>query len=204
MADGPVIQESSRYALAKGVNLKEVLRLVGGLRKKTDIPIAFMTYYNPVFSYGLRRFIRDAVGKGVDAVIIPDLPADEGCDFMRYADRQGLDVVGVISPTTCARRVKFIDSIAKGFIYYVSLTGVTGARSSLPAGLIKDLKDLKKRVSLPVCVGFGISSNAQVRQLSKACDGVIVGSAIIKKIRQNLKRPDLVKKVLRFVATLKG
>jgi tryptophan synthase alpha chain len=163
-----------------------------------------MTYYNPIFCFGEARFVRKAVDSGVDGVIIPDLPPEEGKTLIALAKRSGLNVVCFISPTTSKERMKYISGISGGFIYYVSLTGVTGARKAIPADLIKNLKAIKRATSKPVCVGFGVSTGAQVKQISKIADGVIVGSAIVRKIKENIGRRDLVKRVSRSVSQLKA
>ncbi|MFA5145464.1 MAG: tryptophan synthase subunit alpha [Candidatus Omnitrophota bacterium] len=203
LADGPVIQESSQQALKKNTRLSGILSLVKRVRKVTDMPICLMSYYNPIFCFGEERFISKARESGVDGVIIPDLPPEEGRAFIKSANIAGLDVVCFISPTSSLKRIKFISRVSGGFIYYVSLTGVTGARRSLPQGLIKKIKEVKKYTRKPVCVGFGVSNQAQVKQISKFADGVILGSAIVRNIKDNLGSPDLVKKVSAFVRSLK-
>jgi len=204
MADGAVIQEASQAALKKKVSLKAILRSAARLRKKTDIPLCLMTYYNPVFCFGEDKFFKEAASCGVDGVIIPDLPPEEGRNLLKLAEKYSIDVISFISPTTSRERIKYIASIAKGFIYYVSLTGVTGARRALPADLINKLKIIKSLTKKPVCVGFGVSNAAQVAQVQAVADGVIVGSAIVKKIKENLKNGKLVKRTGGFVSLLKG
>ncbi len=204
MADGPVIQESSQFALKKSVNLSRILKSVKDIRRYTGIPICLMTYYNPIFCFGEERFMKNASLAGVDGVIIPDLPPEEGKSLLRLARKYRLDVICFISPTTSARRIKYIARTSRGFIYYVSLTGVTGARKRLPVGLAEHIREIKKYTSKPVCVGFGVSTHQQVKELSRVADGVIVGSAIVKKIRQDIGRPDLVKRTLSFISALKG
>ena len=202
LADGPVIQESSYEALKKNTHLIDILKLVRKTRQKIDMPICLMTYYNPIFCFGDQRFVNEAIKCGVDGVIIPDLPPDEGKDFIRLANKAGLHVICFVAPTTSKERLKFITQVARGFIYYVSLTGVTGARQQLPADLIGNLKMVKRSTKKPVCVGFGVSTAAQVKEVSKVADGVIVGSAIVKKIKENIGKPDLVIKVKKFVESL--
>ena len=202
LADGPVIQESSQEALLKNTHLVDIIRLVGRVRKKVDIPICLMTYYNPIFCFGKDRFIREALKYGLDGVIIPDLPPEEDPDFVKRADRLGLDVVCFLSPTSAVKRIKFISKISKGFIYYVSLTGVTGAREKLPADIQKNIRLIKRYTKKPVCVGFGVSTPEQVKEINRICDGVVVGSAIVKRIKDNLGKPDLVKKAVSFVRSL--
>jgi tryptophan synthase alpha chain len=204
MADGPVIQEASCEALKKNVRLIDILKLVKQMRNRVNIPLILMTYYNPIFSLGDDKFLKLAKDCGVDGVIIPDLPPEEGRDFIRKANKSGLNNICFISPTTSVERVKFIASIARGFIYYVSLTGVTGARKALASDLKENIRRIKRYTNKPVCVGFGVSSRKQVERVSKIADGVIVGSAIVAKIKENINNPYLVKRVGRFVEGLKG
>ena len=203
LADGPIIQEASYVALRKGVTLPKILDLVRQLRVQTDMPICLMTYYNPIFCFGEDAFVKKAKICGVDGIIVPDLPPDEGKTLIKAANRCGLDVVCFISPTTSGKRMKYIARISKGFIYYVSLTGVTGPRQSLPSDLTRQLELIKKMTSKPVCAGFGISNSSQVKKIFKVADGAIVGSAIVKKIKDNLREPDLVNKVANFIRSLK-
>lgn len=203
MADGPVIQESSKIALDNKVTLSGILALVRRCRKFTDIPICLMTYYNPVFCFGEGKFSRQASACGVDGVIVPDLPPEEAGPLIASARRNNLDTVFFIAPTSRENRIKLISRVSTGFIYYVCLTGVTGPRQELPSGFIGQIKLIKKNSKKPVCVGFGVSTPKQVRQAAKAADGVIVGSAIVQKIKENIGSPDLVKKVSGFVSFLK-
>ncbi|MDD4980361.1 MAG: tryptophan synthase subunit alpha [Candidatus Omnitrophica bacterium] len=203
MADGPIIQEASQESLKRGVNLNDILKLVKTLRKDTDIPLCLMTYYNPIFCFGEEKFARKASGSGVDGVIIPDLPPEEAATFIESAKKYDLDIIFFLAPTSTKERMKFISGVSRGFIYYVSLTGVTGVRKKLPSDLINNLKAVKKNTRKPVCVGFGVSSAKQVRQIYKIADGVIIGSAIIRRIKENIGRPDLVKRVGGFIRKLK-
>jgi len=202
MADGPIIQEASQAALKKGVNLNGILNLVKAVRKNIDTPICLMTYYNPIFCFGEEEFVKKAVASGVDGVIIPDLPPEEGVSFLKSADKFNLDTIFFLSPTTTPQRAKFVSGVSKGFIYYVSLTGVTGPRQNLPKDLVDNIKKIKKITRKPVCVGFGISNAKQVKAVFKIADGVIIGSAIVKKIKENIGKPDLAEKVARFVSGL--
>lgn len=202
LADGPTIQEASAYSLKRGTNLVKILALVKQLRKLTQLPICLMTYYNPVFCFGEKSFVEQALACGVDGVIIPDLPYEEAREFSRYANQKGLANICFISPTSSLKRIKAILKIARGFIYYVSLTGVTGSRKSLSADLKTRLKLIRKLTTKPICVGFGISAAAQVRQLRKISDGVIIGSAIVEQIKKNIGNLNLVQKVGRFVERL--
>ncbi|HLD82632.1 MAG TPA: tryptophan synthase subunit alpha [Candidatus Omnitrophota bacterium] len=202
MADGPIIQEASKFALKKKVRLVDILKLVKRVRRRTEIPICLMTYYNPIFCFGEEKFAAQAKYSGVDGVIIPDLPPEEGISFSKHAKAKGLNLIYFLSPTSTKERIKFISKASQGFIYYVSLTGVTGPRQNLAAGLEKKLKAIKKYTSKPACVGFGVSSAHQVKQINKFADGVIVGSAIVKKIKDNLRAKNLVKRVGNFVRSL--
>jgi len=203
IADGPVIQMSSEAALANGVTLAGVLRLVRRLRRATQVPLAAMTYFNPVLAYGPLRFIREAKASGLDAVIVPDLPAQEERSFMRRAEEAGLHVILFVAPTTSQKRLRFIARRARGFIYFVSLTGVTGARKRLADDLKAQLKRIARAAGrVPVCVGFGISTPAHARTVAGHSDGVIVGSALVKEIIRLRGRRDLVARVARFVSRL--
>ncbi|MBL7081521.1 MAG: tryptophan synthase subunit alpha [Candidatus Omnitrophica bacterium] len=199
MADGVLIQESSSFALKKGVNLHKILDLVKSIRKKSQIPICLMTYYNPIFCFGKEKFLTKACNSGVDGLIIPDLPPEEDTGFLRQARKNNIDTIFFLSPTTLKERISFIDKRSFGFIYYVSLTGVTGTREELSLDLAKNLRIIKRLTEKPVCVGFGISKPGHLRAIFSLADGAIVGSAIIRKIKQNISRPDMVKRVGRFV-----
>jgi tryptophan synthase alpha chain len=203
MADGPIIQEASQESLKKGTQLVNIINLVKKARKSVNIPICLMSYYNPIFCFGEERFVKKAIEAGVDGVIVPDLPPEEGKSLIKFANKQKLDVICFIAPTTSKKRIRYIVGIAKGFIYYVSLTGVTGLRKSLPDDIKNNLKTIKSLTKKPVCVGFGISNRMQAEELYKFSDGVIVGSAIVKKIMENIGKPDLVKEVSSFVRSLK-
>jgi tryptophan synthase alpha chain len=204
MADGAVIQESSQVALQRKTTLNKVFGLVKNVRRKTEIPICFMSYYNPIFCFGEKKFIQKAKSCGVDGLIIPDLPCEEGKNLRRLAEVADLDTIFFISPTTSKKRIQMVKKMSKGFIYYVSLTGVTGTRQSLPADLSGHIKVVKKYTPKPVCVGFGVSTPVQVKLIQSVADGVIIGSAVIKKIKENIGRADLVERVAKFVAGLMG
>lgn len=202
MADGPTIQAASGRALKKGVNLSKILRLVSRIRKTSQVPLALMTYYNPVFRYGEERFIKDCGKSGVDGVIIPDLPPEEARVLIRAGRKNKVSTIFFLAPTSSKERIKLVSRISTGFIYYVSLTGVTGARRSLPPDIIKNIRFIKRYCTKPVCVGFGISNSEQVKALSRFSDGVIVGSAIVKQVEKNLNNRNLVENVSSFVKKL--
>ncbi len=202
LADGPTIQASSQRALQNGITLLKILKTVQNIRRSSQIPIVIMTYYNPVFHFGEEKFAVCARASGADGVIIPDLPPEEAEGFIKAARRQNLSTVFFLSPTTTPPRMKKIIAASTGFIYYVSLTGVTGSRRALSADLLKNIKLAKALTDKPICVGFGISTFSQVREISKIADGVIVGSAIVQEIAKNFEKKDLIKKIARFVRSL--
>ncbi|MFH0790923.1 MAG: tryptophan synthase subunit alpha [Candidatus Omnitrophota bacterium] len=202
LADGRIIQEASKAALDNKINLNDIFALVERIRPLTDIPIVLMTYYNPIFCFGEQRFAEKAGFAGVDGVIVPDLPPEEARCFIKYAKENRLDTIFFLAPTTTRERIKFISQVSSGFIYYVSLTGVTGMRQKLPKDLKSNLEAVKQITAKPVCVGFGVSTPEQVKELGKICDGVIVGSAIVEKIKNNIGEQDLVEKVGKFVYSL--
>ena len=161
-----------------------------------------MTYYNPVFHFGEEKFVRKAKRFGVDGVIVPDLPPEEAGTLMKAAKKNNLATVFFLAPTTTKERMKKIVEVSSGFIYYVSLTGVTGARQLLPFDVIRNVRTAKKYTQKAICVGFGVSTPGQVRAIAKIADGVIVGSAIVSEIAKNAKRKDIVKNVSQFVSRL--
>lgn len=180
LADGPVIQAASQRALRKGTDLKKVFAMVELIRIRTTIPIVFMTYFNPVLKYGLRRFVETCTEVGVDGVIIPDLPVDEAGELGALGKKAGLATIFLAAPTSTPDRLRRIARRSTGFIYYVSLTGVTGARRELPEEVWSQVARLKSMTDKPVAVGFGVSDPAQARKVAAHADGVIVGSAIVR------------------------
>jgi tryptophan synthase alpha chain len=203
MADGPTIQASYDRALKNNVTIASVLALVKDVRKKSDIPIVLFGYYNPVFTYGLRKFAKNARLAGVDGVLVVDLPPEEAGELERELKKDGVDLIYLLTPTSDARRMKLVSRRGSGFIYYVSLTGVTGARKKLPGGIARHVKQARAFTDLPVGVGFGISNPRQAGKVARQADGVVVGSAIINIIERYKNKKDLVKRVGRFAAQLK-
>ncbi|MFH1856556.1 MAG: tryptophan synthase subunit alpha [Candidatus Omnitrophota bacterium] len=203
LADGPTIQKASQRALEHDTNLKNIFSFVNDFRKKSSLPVALMTYYNPVLYYGIEKFCRDCRENGVDGVIVPDLPVEEDARLNQQLKKEGVASVLFIAPTSTAERKSKAVDATTGFIYYVSLTGVTGVRRNLDASLIEDLKETKKIAKdKPVCVGFGISTTEQIKQLKPYCDGLIVGSAIIKIIEEDPKDKNIVPKIEAFAKKL--
>lgn len=201
LADGPTIQASSHRSLQKGTTLRKIIQLVTDIRKTSELPIILMTSFNPIFVYGQKEFVADAVAAGVDGVIIPDLPPEEAEEFLEISE--GLDMVFLLAPTSTLDRVQQIGKISKGFIYYVSLTGTTGTKESLSSGLAEKVKEIKETVSLPVLVGFGVSGPEQARQAAEISDGVIIGSAIVKLIEAHSDPAERDRKLAEFLASIK-
>lgn len=202
LADGPTIQASSQRALEKHVNLNDILAVVKRIRRKSQIPLALMTYYNPVFHYGEKRFAKKARACGADGLIIPDLPPEEAADLIACARGNSLATIFFLAPTTTPQRMRRIVKASTGFVYYVSLTGVTGARQQLPDTMRQQVRLAKRLTAKPICVGFGVSTPAQIRTVAKAADGVIVGSAIVNEISKRAKTKNLVPQVAGFVQRL--
>jgi tryptophan synthase alpha chain len=180
LADGVTIQRASFKALQQGISPRSCLDIAKQLRKRTDIPLVFMTYYNPVFHYGLESFCTACAAAGIDGLIIPDLPPQEGADLEAIARKKDLDLIYLLAPTSTEERIKLVGQRSRGFIYLVSVTGVTGARDKLPADLESFVARVRKAVRQPLCVGFGISTPQQAKQVAGIADGVIVGSRIIQ------------------------
>jgi tryptophan synthase alpha chain len=185
LADGVTIQKSSFHALNSGVTPQLCLELAKKLREKVDIPLVFMTYFNPVFSYGLEEFCAAGAGSGINGLIIPDLPPEEGSELEAITQKQGLDLIYLLAPTSTEERIKLVAKRSRGFIYVVSVTGVTGARDRLPADLAAFIARVRKLATQPLCVGFGISTRQQAGQIARIADGVIVGSRLIQLMEAN-------------------
>lgn len=182
LADGPTIQAAAEKALKSNINTDIVFDLVKKARKKTDMPVVIMTYYNTIYRYGLERFAENAASAGVDGVITPDLPPEEAAPWRDAAIKYGLATVMLAAPTSTDERLKKITEASGGFVYCVSLTGVTGARANLPSNLTDFINRIKKVTDKPLAVGFGISSPEQAKQISQIADGVIIGSALVNLI----------------------
>lgn len=201
IADGPTIQRAGQRALAGGTTLNDTLELVRRLRRNVSIPVVLLTYFNPIFQFGLEPFCREAVDAGVDGIVIPDLPADESDALLAPARIAGLDTIFLVAPTTSDRRITMAAERSRGFVYCVSLTGVTGARSDLPVELTDLVRRVKSRTSQPVCVGFGISTPEQAASVAKIADGVIVGSALVDLVDR--AGPEAEAMVTDFLQTLR-
>ncbi|MCX5678531.1 MAG: tryptophan synthase subunit alpha [Candidatus Omnitrophica bacterium] len=185
IADGPTIQAASYRALKGKATLKKIFAMVRSLRAATDMPLVFMTYYNPVLRYGLKKFFASCRKCGVDGVIVPDLPCEEASDLIKFARFEKVATIFLSSPTSTPERIRDIAKNSKGFIYYVSLTGVTGARRELPKDISSKIRAIRSFTDKPVAVGFGVSSPNQAARIARVADGVIVGSAIVKIMGEN-------------------
>lgn len=203
MADGPAIQASSLRALDAGMTLHKVIELVRRFRRadKTT-PIVLMGYYNPIHHYGSARFARDAADAGVDGLITVDLPPEEDEVLRTPAAAQGLDVIRLATPTTNYDRLQTVLSGAAGFLYYVSVAGVTGTKSFEAGDVREAVARLKSRSLVPICVGFGIKSPEQAAEIARFADGAVVGSAIVSRIAEGRRGQALVKDVVEFCAEL--
>jgi tryptophan synthase alpha chain len=182
LADGPTIQRASERAINNGVTLRNVIGLVKELRQVTGIPLVLMTYFNPVFRYGTVNFIKDAVNAGADGVIIPDLPPDEAEDFIKLSKEHRFDTVFLLAPTSTDKRIRTVTRASSGFIYYVSITGITGSGLLLDGSMEMLISQIRKYTKKPVAAGFGVSTPEDAAAVSKIADGVIVGSAIVSRL----------------------
>lgn len=180
VADGPTIQASSQIALANGLGLKDILRQVEKIRAKTEVPLLLMGYYNPLLAYGLEKFAMGARSSGVDGLIVPDLPPEEGGELGQACRKANLSLVYLIAPTTPRERISKISSACSDFCYCVSLTGVTGERKKTSADLKDFLLSVRMKTKKPFVVGFGVSTPEQVATLAPLADGVVVGSALVR------------------------
>jgi len=203
LGDGPVIQRAGARALAAGTSLPRVLEMITSLRARVRVPLVLMTYYNPVLAFGLKGFARTAVDAGADGVIVPDLPPEESEPLRAEAEPAGLDLIHLVAPTSTPARVKAIARRSRGFIYVVSLTGVTGERRELPKDIDAQVRTLRLVTTKPVCVGFGVSTPEQVAAVGRIADGVVVGSAIVRAVEQHAGTSALVAEVGDFIASLK-
>ena len=184
MADGPTIQRASERALAGGVTLEAVMAMVSRVRDQVSAPIVLMGYSNPIYSYGWQRFAEDAVKAGIDGLLLVDLPPEEAGELLPAAKAAGLEIIFLLTPTSDDTRIKQVSRYGSGFLYYVTVTGVTGARQSVSNSLEDELKTVRNTIKLPVVAGFGISTPEQAGQVAAAADGVVVGSAIVKLFEQ--------------------
>jgi tryptophan synthase alpha chain len=203
VAEGPTIQRSSERGLAAGATLRRILERMARLRPKLEQPLVLMGYANPFYAMGAERFAADASRVGVDGVIVPDLPPEEGEAFFEAVDAEGIDGVLLATPTTSPARMQLLVEKTRGFLYYVSLTGVTGARGALSEGIQGGVELARSFGDIPICVGFGIAKPEHARAVAAYADGVVVGSAIVDLIEAAGSREKAVDSVAEFVGELK-
>lgn len=199
LADGATIQAASGRAIAAGSTVAGVLDAVREIRRHSQIPIVLFTYLNPIYIYGFDRFHSDAAAAGADGLLILDLPPDEAARNMELMKSRGLLAIRLIAPTTPPERMELIAKSAEGFVYYVSREGVTGEQTSLSTDIASQVAEIKKHTSLPVAVGFGISTPDQAAEVAGESDAVVVGSAIVRRIGDHGSSPGLCEKISAFV-----
>jgi tryptophan synthase alpha chain len=201
MAEGPVIQDADERALSAGATTDKLFDMMRRIRESSDVPIAFMTYMNPIFTYGTDRFMKNCQEVGVDAVIVPDVPFEEKEELMPYCTKYGITLISMIAPTS-NNRIRMIASEAEGFIYCVSSMGVTGIRTEFSNGVEEMIKLVKEVKDIPCAIGFGISTPEQAAKMAGISDGVIVGSAIVKIVAKY--GSDCVPHVVEYVRNMKN
>lgn len=196
IADGPTIQAAAVRALGAGTRLSAILELVARERRELGVPIVLFTYFNPLYRRGVETFAEQAAASGVDGVLCVDLPPEEAEEELIPALRaRDIDTVFLLAPTSTKERIKSVGASSTGFLYYVSRTGVTGARDALSPTLLKEAKKLRKKVKLPLAVGFGISTPEQVEAVAGVADGVVVGSALVRMVEEHRDSPDLAQRI---------
>lgn len=202
LADGPTIQHASQLALSGGVTPETVFNVIAQAGSKIECPMVLMTYVNPIFRMGVEEFASRAKDSGLAGVIVPDLPPEEADEWLEAAHKNNLDTIFLVAPTTPMERKRRIISKTRGFLYYVSMTGVTGSGFTLSDETMNDINETKNSSDTPVAVGFGISTPEQARKLADVADGVIVGSAIIREIQAHDSSKEQVDAVLRLATSL--
>lgn len=196
LADGPVIQNAYTKAILNGTKVKDVFRCVELIREKSEIPVVLMVYFNVVYFRGIKNFMKEAAKSGVDGIIVPDVPLEERGELIKACEENNLYLIPLVARTS-KDRIAAITKDAKGFVYCVSTNGTTGERANLDSGTQEYLAEVRKIVDIPMCIGFGISSKEVVKEVKEYCDGVIVGSAIVKRMGESKQS------VIDFVRDLK-
>ena len=203
LADGATIQRASERALHQGITLSTILRTVEAIRTRSSIPLALMSYYNPILRYGEEEFVADAVRAGVDGVIVPDLPPEEAGRLMERSRAADFDTIFLLAPTSTVERVTLVARCSTGFVYCVSVTGVTGAREDIEQGLNRSIRMVRAHTDKPLAVGFGISTPDQARRVARVADGVIVGSALVHIVERNRHLEDATREMGALVRKMK-
>jgi len=200
LSDGATIQKAGFEALKNGTSIESCLSIVSNLKNRVKIPLVFMTYYNPVMSFGTERFCSACSRAGVSGLIIPDLPPEEAGIFDKAAGKNNLDLIYLVTPNTVNNRIKVITAKSRGFVYLVSVTGITGARKNLPSYLGSFVAKVRKSTGKPLCIGFGISTAAQAVEAAQMADGVIIGSKIV----QLMGAKDSGKSLMSFIRSVRA
>jgi tryptophan synthase alpha chain len=204
MADGPLIQHSSQIAIEQNTSVEECFKLVKEIRKiNNDIPIILMGYYNPIHYYGNLKFIKKAVLSGIDGLIIVDLPIEEDEEFYNLSCKNNLPLIRLVTPTTDKERLKKILKNAHGFVYYVSVTGITGTKSASVNDVKNKIKVIKKITNLPVISGFGIKNSVDAKKMSSISDGIVIGSSLVNKIEEVYKKKNGLNEIFNFLKSFK-
>lgn len=203
LADGPAIQYSSHQALQAGVNLRSILKGVEQLRRTVDLPVILMGYLNPMMAYGMNKFLRQAARAGVDGFIIPDLPVDDATDYLDAMQANRLSVVFLVAPTSPPERIKAADMNSSDFVYAVTVTGVTGTGRKFSRSTDRYLRQLRRLVSKPYVAGFGVSSPESAQRLCRYADGVVIGSALVKLIRDSGNKGQARRDIARFLSSVR-
>lgn len=202
-ADGPVIQAASQRALKTGTTLAGVLKMVADIRRMSQIPIILFGYFNPIFAYGVEKFAKAANEAGVDGVLVVDLPPEEASELRVYTDAVGLDFISLVAPTTGRDRLKTILQSATGFLYYISITGVTGTAAPKSEDIAREVGKIRKLTKMPIAVGFGISNAVQAKEIGSIADGIVIGSPVVKLIDENRNNSNLVNVVSDYADDIK-
>ncbi|MSQ77178.1 MAG: tryptophan synthase subunit alpha [Nitrospiraceae bacterium] len=203
IADGPVIQKAAERALRSGTSLKKILAAVATLRARTQIPLVLMAYYNTIHAFGEAGFCREAARAGVDGLIVPDMPPEEAGRLDAHASTAGICIIYLLAPTSTPDRRAMVARRSRGFVYYVSLTGITGAQLTDWGGVRQNVEKIRKVTTVPVAVGFGVATADDAAKVGEMADGVIVGSAIVKRIGDHQHDSRMAEQVGHFVRSLK-
>ncbi|MDO8785640.1 MAG: tryptophan synthase subunit alpha, partial [Syntrophales bacterium] len=200
----PIIQAASQRALKEGATLHGILDMIERVRKTSAIPIVLFGYYNPIFIYGNEKFAARAEAAGVDGILVVDLPPEESAELRQYTDRRRIDFISLIAPTSGSERIGEISKHAAGFLYYISITGVTGTQKPILDDIKSDMERIRKITPLPVVVGFGISTPQQSAEIAPHADGIVIGSAFVRLIEENSGKNNLVAIISRYAAEIKA
>lgn len=202
LADGPIIQASSTRALKNGTKIDNIMDAVKKIRQKSEIPLVYLVYYNSIFKYGIERFVNEAKESGIDGLIIPDLPLEERKDIKEISEKYGIYLIPLVAPTS-KERIKSICESGKGFVYCVSTKGVTGIRNSIETDIKEYMRTVSEYTNMPKAIGFGISGPDMAKRFAPYCDGIIVGSAIVKMINDSRSKEDIYDNVKKFIFSIK-